>query len=97
MTATFQDGEIDQFISRRVCARCYGDLIKTQADNRMWDASCPTCGDAWGGATVSRAYAERLGQQALAERSEVKNNLPDLFPNPNRNKTAEQIIKELGF
>jgi len=94
---TFSDGEIDKHISRRVCSRCYGDLIKREADNRQWFAICLTCGDAWGGTTVSRAYAERIGQKALMERREVKENLRDLFQNPNAGKTTEQILSDLGF
>lgn len=95
--ADFPDGVIDKVIQRRVCARCYGDLVKQPAADRQWVAICPTCGDAWGGTTVSRKYAERLGQQAIAERAEVKANLPDLFPNPHSGKPAAQILSELGF
>ena len=96
---TFPDrGQADQFASRRVCARCYGDLLVLPSETeRTWEASCPACGDAWGYTTVSRAHAEHLGQRALAEKNEVATNLPDLFPNPHKGKTAEQIIREMGL
>lgn len=95
--STFLDGEIDIFIRQRVCARCYGDLVKRPAEDRMWEAICPMCGTAWGGTTISRWYAERLGQTALQEKVEVAYTMPDLFPSPHRDKSAEQIIQELGF
>jgi len=93
----FPDGEVDQFLQRRVCARCYGDLQKVPAPERMWNVICPTCGDAWNFATVSRSYAEALGQIALDQSWEVRRNLPDLFPNPHQGKSATQILRELGF
>jgi ribosomal protein L37AE/L43A len=97
MAILLPDGEIDQYLQRHVCSRCYGDLQKTPADNRLWEAKCPTCGEAWHGTTVRRSTAERRGQMALSESHEVKENLPDLFPNPHKGKSIEELIKELGF
>ena len=87
-----QDGIIDQWMRRRVCARCYGDLYKRPVENRMWEAYCPTCAEAWGGTTISRWTAEQRGQRALAELYEVKANLADLFPNPHRGKTVKDLF-----
>jgi len=63
----------------------------------MWTAVCPTCGDAWGGRTISRYTAERRGQQGLAEAMEVKVNLRDLFPSPHKGRAVEELIQELGL
>jgi hypothetical protein len=93
----FPDAEIDIFLRDRVCSRCYGDLSKRPADKRLWQAFCPTCGEAWGFTTIARSYAEKLGQRAMVELSEVRTNLPDLFPNPHKGKTDKQILAELGF
>lgn len=93
---TFAEGHIDRFLSRRVCSRCYGDLVKAPAPGRLWSASCPTCGPAWAFTTVSRRYAIQLGQRALGDYYEVKANLPDLFP-ADKTRTPEDILKELGF
>jgi hypothetical protein len=93
----FPDGLIEIFLRDNVCARCYGELAKQPAENRLWDAHCPACGTAWSGATIRRSTAEKRGQQALSELREVKGNMPDLFPNPNHGKTANQILSELGF
>lgn len=98
----FPEGQITLFLRRRVCARCYGDLMSKPApdyapDNHVYLAYCPECGDAWGGTTVSKVYAEKLGQRAIAEQWEVEANLPDIFPSPHKGKTPEQLIKELGF
>jgi ribosomal protein L37AE/L43A len=97
MAILFPDGEIDKYISSHVCSRCYGDLQKKPVENRLWDASCPECGDAWHGTTIRRSTAERRGQRALSEAQEVKTNLPDLFPNPHDGKSTDQLIKELGY
>ena len=99
---TFADGEIEQHIARRVCARCYGDLVQVNAPdysahNHSYNAVCLECGNAWNGATVSKGYAEQLGQTALAQKAEVEHNLKDLFPNPHHGKSEEQLLKELGF
>ena len=94
---TYNDGEIDRFIKRRVCARCYGDLVKMPAENRTWTAICPSCGEACGGRTISRWTAERRGQVALAEALEVRVTLADLFPNPHKGKSAEKLMNELGM
>ena len=91
------DGEVDKFISRRVCSRCYGDLQKQPSNHRMWSVQCPACGDAWGYTTISRNTAVRMGQRAISERMDVEHNLPDLFPNPHKGKSEEQIKKELGY
>lgn len=97
MPKTYQDGVVEQVIGRRVCARCYGDLVKVPAPNRMWALECPACGDAWHGATVSRAYAVRLGQRAANEYLEVKYNpaLKDLFPREQHSEA--DLLKDLGF
>lgn len=88
--------EYQGIVKYRVCARCYGDLRVDLAPERKYRISCPTCGDEWGSATVSRKYAAELGQQALAELHEVKANLRDLFPQQDYGSEAE-ILKALGF
>ena len=89
--------EIGGFVSGRVCARCFGDLRKAPGTKTfMWAIECPTCGDAWNFTTVSRKYAENLGQQALAEIGDATKRFADLLPaKPKRSK--EQIMSELGF
>ena len=89
------DGAIDKFLARRVCARCYGEMRREPAENRNGIAVCPACGNAWGGATISRHTAERRGQKGLADLWEVKYNLRDLFPPVKRGE--KQTLKELGF
>lgn len=93
-----QEGIVDQFISRRVCARCYGELDKRKTDKRaVYEVYCPRCNGEWNFTTVSRSYAVRLGQHALLKADEVKQNLHDLFPPTRTGKTAEEIIKDLGY
>jgi hypothetical protein len=94
-----QEGLVDIFISRRVCARCYGELAKERdpEDRNFYTVHCPTCNGDWNYTTVSRAYAVKLGQKAMMEYYEAKANLPDLFPPVRTGKTPEELAKELGF
>jgi hypothetical protein len=93
-----QDGEIDRFLSTRVCARCYNDLVKRPVANpRGWSATCHFCGDAWHYTTVSRRYAEQLGQQALSDHRTARDRFADIVPNVTQGKTPEQLLSELGF
>ena len=94
--ATYTDAEIGRVLKHRVCARCYGDLVQMPAENRMWKAVCLSCGDAWGGRTISRWTAEQRGQQGLSEALEVKRNLAELFPNPHKGRPVEQLVREIG-
>lgn len=91
----FPEGKVDQFIQRRVCSRCYGELNKRFAENRLYEVFCPTCGPAWGYTTISRKHAEMRGQIALAEHLEVKYEpgLADIFRRPQR--STDEIISEL--
>lgn len=96
----FLDGYIDLFLRRRVCARCYGDLASRPAKdyspaNHVFEAYCPNCEGAWHYATISVRYAERLGQQAIADLWDVKSNMPDLFPRVRMSES--KILADLGF
>jgi hypothetical protein len=91
------EAEIGKFIKHYVCARCYGDLQLRFAENRSYEALCPTCGDAWGSTVICRSTAERRAQQGMSEIREVRRNLSDLFPNPHHGKTSEQLITEIGY
>jgi hypothetical protein len=94
-----QEGLVDQFISRRVCARCYGELAKQvdPEDRNFYQVHCPTCNGDWNFTTVSRDYAVNLGQRNMLDYYEAKANLPDLFPPVRTGKTKEELIKDLGF
>jgi hypothetical protein len=101
---TFPDGEIDKFLQRRVCARCYGDLQKRPAAddspyNHSYEVFCPTCGDAWHYATISILTAEQRGSQAISELHEVTKTFrgTGIIPNPHEGKTQDQLLAELGF
>ena len=93
----FTDLEAQHIIRRRVCARCYGHVIQKAVPEKAgkYTVECPTCGEAWGGRTVSKWTAEHRAQQALAEAWEVKENLIDLFPNPHKGRDQEKLIEEL--
>jgi len=93
-----QDGEVDQFLSRRVCSRCYADLEKRPVNNpRGWQVFCYFCGDVWGYTTISRRYAEILGQTALADHRQARTRFADIVPDPLAGKTQSEILSELGY
>lgn len=94
---TYTDEEIGRILKKRVCARCYGHLTQFPGPDRTWIVKCLQCGDAWGGTHISRYTAERRAARGLAEAQEVKQNLSDLFPNPNKGKSAKQLLEELGY
>lgn len=88
-----EDGAVDRYIAWRVCAWCYGDLVKRPVEGRKWQVVCRYCDRPT--YTVSKNYAERLGQKALAERWEVLDTFPEL-----RTATGlseDDLIKSLGF
>lgn len=96
----FHDGFIDLYAHRRVCARCYGDLESRPAaedtpQEHLYVAYCPICEETWHFATVSRYYAERLGQKAIADLWDVKHNLADLFSRARQSEM--QILEALGY
>lgn len=102
--AYYNDAEAERMIARRVCARCYGDLVaEPSPEDKPGDHSyvvlCPDCRGAWNYATVSKGYASEIGQRAIASLWEVKRNLPDLFSNsPKRASSSEdQLMKDLGY
>lgn len=95
----FIDGEAELFVKRRVCARCYSDLeMRPHPDE--WgcrEVYCYYCGSAWGYTTVSRFYAEHLGQEAILARAEAKKRFADLIPNPHKGKSEKTLLNELGY
>jgi hypothetical protein len=90
--------DADRFARLRVCARCYSDLVTRPVNEpcRGWAVVCVICGASWQFTTVSRKYAESLGQQALTDFRVAQTEHEDLFPKPPRRSEA-QILKELGF
>lgn len=98
----YRDDEIDHIIRYRICARCYGHLLKdvdrSAPIERRWLALCPVCGDAWHGAHISRLYYEKLLARGKSEYWEVVCNpdLKDILPTRPKPDPA-QLLKELGY
>jgi hypothetical protein len=95
---TYADGEIDHILMRRVCARCFGHLVKSEAPGRMWYALCPECGEAWHGAHISKRTAERMAEKAKLEYWEVRYSpaLQDILPKQEK-RTVKKLLEDLGF
>lgn len=95
---TYSDERIGGIIRFRVCARCYGPLVKYPAPERRWYATCPDCGEAWHGAHVSKAYAEGLAAKAHVDYLDVIFNpaLADILPAREKHTEAE-LVSQLGF
>jgi hypothetical protein len=92
----FRNESIDGFIARRVCARCYGDLVPWPAPDHKWFAVCPRCEDIWHYATISRRTALLRAERAHAEYFEVRYSpaFRDLFP---ITRSEREIFADLGL
>ncbi len=87
--------EIEQ---RYLCAKCFSHLeafpIK---DQPTWILECPDHGDIEkGSGRITKWFAEKLGQRAILELDEVRQNLRDLLPYRKPRK-PEEIIAWLGY
>jgi hypothetical protein len=88
----------DEFVAKHVCSACWGLLIKTRPviTERRWTVQCETCGEKTKG-FVTRRWAQQRAEISRAEAIEAKLALRDAVPWMKSNKTAAQILKELGF
>ncbi len=69
---TFDDGRIDQFIARHVCALCRGHLLKYPGPGRAWIAKCPAHGDIMRHNYIQRRQAAKTEQQILSTLRELR-------------------------
>lgn len=96
----FEPQEAEHLISRRVCARCWGELeIIEFPDERLVQVVCPTCGESVEiTGHISKNTPSIIMENAKFSYREVAWNLKDIFPkSKNKVRSQEEIIKELGF
>jgi hypothetical protein len=93
------------FIDRYRCSTCWGTLTfdritddykdpdYNQVEVHCEDVECSGMG------FVSGKYVERRSSEDMADYQEARRNLKTALnlPDPNAGKTADQLIKELGF
>lgn len=81
-----------------VCAGCWSNLIiQPDKDNPQLDwVLCPNCETP---GYISKSATSKIEQESIMEAINVKHNLRDAVPflHPGGRKTAEEIIKSLGF
>lgn len=78
-------------VKKYCCSKCWGQLIMTfDRVAKLWNVRCPQCGDC---NFVTKAYAERREVESIGEASEVRRLYPQIMPK----RSANQIVKELGF
>lgn len=92
--------EAQKFVQKYVCATCWGNLTKqwVEGKHHIDRVFCdnPNCS---GNGFVTRKYAERKLDQDHIDFIEARHNLEKVLnlPNPNKGKTADQLINELGL
>ena len=81
-----------------VCSNCWGDLIPLFAENRMWLVVCRRCENETKG-YVTKYYAEIRRSESHGEQSETRILLQGMgiIPNEHSDKSADQLLKEMGF
>ena len=90
--------QANSIVSDYVCAGCWGRLnIRHLTDSHNVVVFCSNCGDNRGLHYHTWTENERQLNQTYA--IEAKKTLRDLgiIPNPHEGKSADQLIKELGF
>jgi hypothetical protein len=80
------------------CATCWGHLTVRRTADGETRIECGKYGAEHQG-FVTKAYAERRRAESAAEAAEVKELLRGLgvIDNPNAGKTADDILRDLGF
>ncbi len=79
-----------------VCSRCYHPVICTPGVSGLLIAQCsnPNCN---GEGFVTRHYAERRKSDSWSELAEARENLKAFIPEPEDNRTCDEILAALGF
>ena len=89
-------GYATKFASTHVCAKCWGELVIKPAPNQMWIVVCTEHESA---GYVTRYWAEEQRKISEGDLHEVKEVLKKVgvIKDPYEGKSAEDLIKELGF
>lgn len=78
------------------CAGCWGVLIALPAEGHDLNVVCAgDCPD--GSGFVTKGFVERRQAESSAELYEARHNLRKFIPVPRLNKSADEILKDLGF
>ncbi len=88
------------FTRKYVCSVCWGNLTREWVEGKH-GVDAVYCGNPGCSGTgfVTRKYAERRRDQSNSDYIEARHNLGKALnlPNPLAEKTADELIKELGF
>lgn len=89
--------EAERVSNRYLCATCWSHLLAYPAAARMVELRCAKYQDHRG--FHSKAFVERQRQADLSGAVEVKHMLRKLqvIENPHANKTAAELMAEIGF
>lgn len=88
------------FIDRYRCSTCWGWLTRdSDKENPMIVTVHCEKQDCTGAGFVTAKYVEKRRGESELDYREAKRNLSEALklPNPNAGKTADQLLKELGF
>ena len=92
--------EAEEIVRDYVCASCYGILTIHCVDFRTADVVCKDCGPVNVCGRVTKRSVKAETERAQHQFDDVVKNLADLYPDlafPPKQKTEQEILKELGF
>jgi len=99
-TQKLEEIEARKFINRYACSTCWGELVAERIPGERYMANVH-CGksDCTGAGFVTKHYVEKRRTQDHFDHMEAERNLGEVLgiPNPLKGKTADELIKELGF
>ncbi len=99
-TEGFTYAEAEEIVRDYVCASCYGLLTIHCVDFSMADVACKECGPVCECGRVTKRAVAAETERAKHQFDQVVKNLADLYPDlafPPKQKTEQEILKELGF
>ena len=77
------------------CAGCWGFLNIYHADDRGYRVTCDRCGDGRG--FVRKNWSDHRRNENIGEAMEVRDLLRKVGLMPEFRRSADEVLKELGF
>lgn len=89
---------IQDTLRNYVCSKCWGDLGSYRNTNGSYRVFCKN-ENCDGTGFHKRSYAEKALNENKLDAKEAKDNLRNVIPGlfPENNKTADELVKLLGF
>lgn len=88
----------DYTVLHYLCSGCYGHLRHLFAPGRLYYVECGKCGKDTRG-FVSKSFVEQRRSDSIAEAMEVRPMLQEagIIDSPNKGKSPEDLLREMGY